>query len=362
MQWDVVDSSWRERFARVKLDVTYRARFLLDETHHELRSYEILRSSSFFMGFDGSIPRLSFSYWLQAGFVNAMWAGHAYGILPGFPPRIGEVRRYALNTAEARDEIKRTRSGCRLGLPASHVGISGEPAGSYRLFEALAQAPLRRVPRRWFYGVLYPFTFFASIAFRHGDAGRAAQRAQCAVARGDSGAVVGDLGSRDLAIAGGSQVLAQAGARKYWRSQMTVSLFRLRILLVGLALVFVQFLLVGGQPAAVLAQTARPQPGQRRLGRVHVEWIGPRSPVVISGCGNATLQVDLPVYGEAQAGVWLVDDQGRTVGSLSLAATLADGGLYRGILDSNAALPPRCRPRRRPGFSASWRVMATIRC
>ena len=62
--------------------------------------------------------------------------------------------------------------------------------------------------------------------------------------------------------------------------------------------------------------------------------------MVITGCGNATLQVDLPVYGEAPAGVWLVDDQGRTVGSLSLAAALPDGGLYRGVLDSNAALPP----------------------
>ena len=82
-------------------------------------------------------------------------------------------------------------------------------------------------------------------------------------------------------------------------------------------------------------------------GRATVVWgpytwtgVGPRNPLVITGCGNATLQVDLPVYGEAPAGVWLVDDQGRTVGSLSLAAALADGGLYRGILDSNAALPP----------------------
>ena len=164
-------SSWRQRFARVRLDVTYRARFLLDETHHELRSYEILHSSSFFMGFDGWIPRLSFSYWMQAGFVNAVWAGRAYGILPGFPPRIGEVRRFALNTAEARNEIRRIALDAGWGFRPVTWGFQVHPR-SYRFFETLTPAPLRRVPRRWFYGVLYPLTFFGGIAYAHGDAGR----------------------------------------------------------------------------------------------------------------------------------------------------------------------------------------------
>ena len=38
---------------------------------------------------------------------------------------------------------------------------------------------------------------------------------------------------------------------------MTVSLFRLRVLLVGLGLLFAQVLLGGGRPAGVLAQGPR---------------------------------------------------------------------------------------------------------
>lgn len=103
--WDVVDATWYELFARVKLTTVYRARMLLDEARREVRWHETLRSSNFFLGFEGWKAKFNFSFYYRSGYLNVLWSGLAYGILPGFPPRIGKVYEFHLDTVAAKEEI-----------------------------------------------------------------------------------------------------------------------------------------------------------------------------------------------------------------------------------------------------------------
>jgi len=56
LDWDAVPASWPEHLAKIKLTAVYRARMLLDEARHEVRWFEFLRTSNFFIGFNGWVP------------------------------------------------------------------------------------------------------------------------------------------------------------------------------------------------------------------------------------------------------------------------------------------------------------------
>src|SRR2546423_5817831 len=49
LDWDVVDASWYELFAKVKLSIVYRMRVYLQEDTHEVRTYESLPSGEWFL-------------------------------------------------------------------------------------------------------------------------------------------------------------------------------------------------------------------------------------------------------------------------------------------------------------------------
>ena len=89
LRWDVIDDSWRQRFARVRLDVTYRARFCWTKrTTSCAATRSCIRAVSSWVLTVGS--RASFSYWMQAGFVNAVWAGRALWYLARLPACVSE--------------------------------------------------------------------------------------------------------------------------------------------------------------------------------------------------------------------------------------------------------------------------------
>lgn len=158
LHWDVVKASWQARFAKVKLTTLYRARILLDESRHELRFHEYLRTASFFLGFAGWQPHFNAYIGFQAGYVSGTWAGRAYGLLPGFPPRIGQVYNFQVSTDEAKADITGVAndSGWTFRpvlwwFQATHRG--------YRLLQALTLAPFRHVPARRFWGIIYPVSY-----------------------------------------------------------------------------------------------------------------------------------------------------------------------------------------------------------
>src|SRR6184192_4002682 len=49
VRFDPVDPTWRARFARVRLTTQYRARLVLDEERHQVRWFEVIRSSGGFI-------------------------------------------------------------------------------------------------------------------------------------------------------------------------------------------------------------------------------------------------------------------------------------------------------------------------
>jgi hypothetical protein len=162
LEWDVVDASWAERYARVKLNVVYRARLLVYEPEHEVRYHESIRSSSFFVGLDGWRPRLNFGFFYQSGVIDVIWSGLAYGIEPGFPPRIGEVYRFSLDTIQ----VKRRVDGAarRVGWGFRPVIWGFETTTSGAAWAArITPRFMRRWPRRRTWGTLYALSYVGLI-------------------------------------------------------------------------------------------------------------------------------------------------------------------------------------------------------
>lgn len=164
LRWQVVDATWYELFAQVKLTAVYRARMALDEERRELRWYESIRSSSFFLGFQHGRPRFNASFTYRGGYVDMLWAGRAYGILPGFPPRIGRAYDFRINTVEVKDQVRRV---------VREAGWTFRPvvwpfllsARASRRLGQLMPPGLRSVPRRQLWGVLYPLSYVLGIGY-----------------------------------------------------------------------------------------------------------------------------------------------------------------------------------------------------
>ncbi len=164
LHWDVVDASWYELFAKVKLTIVYHARMLIDELQREVRWYEIMRSSNFLIGFDGWTLRLNFAFRLQTGYLNVDWRGLAYGIISVFPPRIGRVYKFHLNTMRVKNEITRIVTESGWALRPRYLWFQTR-RGSYQLGQALLPATLRRWPARRFWGLVYPASYVLTIGY-----------------------------------------------------------------------------------------------------------------------------------------------------------------------------------------------------
>ena len=104
--FDPVRPAWRAQFGRVKLTTSYRARLLLDPERRQVRWFEMVAARSCFIGFDSFRPRFSWGVWAFAGYIDVRWTGWAYGILPGFPPRIGDAQSFSLDTIALKRQIR----------------------------------------------------------------------------------------------------------------------------------------------------------------------------------------------------------------------------------------------------------------
>jgi hypothetical protein len=166
IDWQLVDPSWHERYAKVKISSKYTVRFFLDERRQEVRLYEHIRTASFFVGLDdpGLRPRFTFPLSFFAGPMEAVWSGTAYGILPGFLPRIGESRDFSIDTTEAKNVVLET---CRKsGWTWRQVFWLPETTQwGFTLSQALVPGPLRQWPGRRFWGVLYPLSYVLSLGY-----------------------------------------------------------------------------------------------------------------------------------------------------------------------------------------------------
>lgn len=158
LRWDVVDASWHERFAKVKLTTRYRARMLLDELRNEVRWFESIRSSSLFLGFEGWRVRFNFSFYYRSGYLDVLWSGRAYGILPGFPPQIGRVHEFSVDTRAVKKEVTTVirRAGWSFRPVVFPPKMSRRWLGITR---TLSPAWLTRIPERRLWGTLYAGSF-----------------------------------------------------------------------------------------------------------------------------------------------------------------------------------------------------------
>jgi hypothetical protein len=163
LDWNVVDASWYELFAKVKFSIVYRARLYLHEPEHEVRCHETLRSSSRFIGFDGFRPRFSFQFYYRSGALNVIWSGFAYGIKKGFPPQIGQVYSFSLDTIRAKREIAAAAN--TVGWAFRPVALKLETtAWGIALAERLTPPFMRGWSRKKFWGVLYATSWAGIIA------------------------------------------------------------------------------------------------------------------------------------------------------------------------------------------------------
>lgn len=154
LEWDVVDASWYERFASIKLTTTYRARLLIYAAEHEVRFHEMLRSSSLWLGFDGWRPRFNFDFEYLSGVTAIVWTGAAYGITRGWPPRIGEIYRFELDTVWAKREIERFVNETGWAFRPVTAGFEAT-AGGAAWGDRLSLGLIRRWGRRRFWGLVY---------------------------------------------------------------------------------------------------------------------------------------------------------------------------------------------------------------
>ena len=169
VEWDVVDASWYELFAAVKLTTVYRARLLLYEPEYEVRCHEMLRSADFFIGFEGLSglrglrPRFNFNFEYHSGSMNVIWTGLAYGIKKGWPPRIGQVYRFTLDTVEVKREIEDVAS--KMGWYFRPVVLWFDVTGrGAALAERLTPPFMRGWSRKRFWGSIYAAAWAGIIA------------------------------------------------------------------------------------------------------------------------------------------------------------------------------------------------------
>jgi hypothetical protein len=161
--WEVFDPAWSERFARVKLTTVYRAWILLDQSRHELRMHELLRSTSLFVGFDGWRPILQPYLFLTAGLTGSR-AGRAYGILSGFPPQIGAVASFSVDTVGLREAIAQVTNRAGWTFRPTNLWFQATSRG-FRGLAAITPAPIARLTARRFWGVAYPASYSLAIAY-----------------------------------------------------------------------------------------------------------------------------------------------------------------------------------------------------
>jgi len=165
LDWNVVPASWRERFAKIKVTTVYRARMLLDESRHEVRWFEILRRSSFFIGFNGLVPVFRWTVWTLWGYIDVQWTGLAYAVLPGFPPRIGRVHRFSVNTVAAKQDIRKVVSQCGWSFQPRLWWFQVRRSSDGQVPGVLLARAFPHLSERRFWGILYPSLYVLSISY-----------------------------------------------------------------------------------------------------------------------------------------------------------------------------------------------------
>jgi Predicted membrane protein (DUF2207) len=164
LDWEVVDPSWHERFARVTLSSRYKARFLLHEGRHEVRRYESLRTTLGYFALEGWRVRFGWRVSYAGGWVALQrWSGVAYGITGGFPPRIGRTESFSLDTGAAAREIEAAVNGAGWGfrpVPLPHEAT----AWGARLGDRLAPPFMRDWPQRRFWATLHAAAWAGMLA------------------------------------------------------------------------------------------------------------------------------------------------------------------------------------------------------
>lgn len=162
---DPVDPAWRARFARVKLSAGYRARLVLDEERHQIRWFEIVYARTGFVGFQSMWPRFSWSVWMFAGYIDVQWRGWAYGMLPGFPPRVGDAVRFSLDTVALKREIRTiaSRAGWEFRPKVWPFQVHRRPDGT--IPRGLIPSATRFWSERQFWATVYPVLYLMTVLY-----------------------------------------------------------------------------------------------------------------------------------------------------------------------------------------------------
>src|SRR5207302_864639 len=78
--------------------------------------FMVLAMIECFAAFQNLRPRLGRGIWVWAGYFDVQWTGMAYGMRPGFLPRIVEAVRFRLDTVALKREIRAVASRAGWGF------------------------------------------------------------------------------------------------------------------------------------------------------------------------------------------------------------------------------------------------------
>jgi hypothetical protein len=171
VHWDPTDLAWRAAFARVTLSTVYGARMLIDDTRREVRWYEWVRTGSLFIGVDESRPRFNFPlYYLAGDLAVAAYSGLAYGIGPGWWPAIEDVREFGVDAGALKARIAGVIAEGRWTWRSTHIWFQTRPP-LFHLTRSLLPEAVRLLPRRRFWGVVYPASYVLTLAALLGVSG-----------------------------------------------------------------------------------------------------------------------------------------------------------------------------------------------
>ncbi len=164
LKWRVVDAKWYELFARVWLNNHYTVRLLLDEGRHVLRMHESLRSTYFFVGIVGWRLRIQFGLTYYAGLVQGRYRGKAWGLTRLFPPKVGEVYDFDLDTPAVKQLIYRAALESGWGVKPVIWWFEASRWGK-GIGRLLIPPLLNRWPPKKLWGVLYPVSYVATMVW-----------------------------------------------------------------------------------------------------------------------------------------------------------------------------------------------------
>jgi hypothetical protein len=117
-----------------------------------------------FLGIEGTRPRFNLPATYAAGDLRARgYHGIAYGVSSGWFPAIEDARDFSVDVATLRERISTIIAKGRWTLRPTHIWFQTGPT-LFRVTQSIVPDTIRLLPRKRFWGIVYPASYVLAIA------------------------------------------------------------------------------------------------------------------------------------------------------------------------------------------------------